>query len=65
MKKYEITKMSTMWTTDNLKGRVERFLNDSNSQGHKIVTVSFGVNMWWMPTAYITLEKEIEELNSY
>jgi Zn-finger domain-containing protein len=64
MKKYEITKMSTMWTTDNLKSKVERFLNDVNSQGYKIVSVSFGVNLWWMPTAYITLEKEIEELNS-
>jgi hypothetical protein len=58
MKKYEITKMYTMWSTDNLKERVERFLNASTANGHKIVSVSFGVNMWWMPTAYITLEKD-------
>lgn len=59
MKKYEITKMYTMWSTNNLKRRVETFLNKTSGEGHKIVTVSFGVNMWWMPTAYITLEKDL------
>ncbi|HLO46660.1 MAG TPA: hypothetical protein VK175_20120 [Leadbetterella sp.] len=58
MKKYTITKMSTMWSTNNLKTRVERFLDDASANNHKIVSVSFGVNLWWMPTAYITLEME-------
>jgi hypothetical protein len=61
MKKYTITKMSTMWSTNNLKTRVERFLDDASANNYKIVSVSFGVNLWWMPTAYITLEKEMME----
>lgn len=51
MKKYEITKMYTMWSTDSLKRRVEDFLNNASTNGNRIRSVSFGVNMWWMPTA--------------
>ncbi|MDP1816437.1 MAG: hypothetical protein Q8K92_18435 [Leadbetterella sp.] len=57
MKKYEITKMYTMWSTDSLKNRVENFINNTSGNGYRILSVSFGVNMWWMPTAYITVEK--------
>lgn len=49
--------MHTMWSTHSLKSRVEDFLNKASANGNRIVAVSFGVNMWWMPTAYITLEK--------
>jgi hypothetical protein len=59
MKKYEITKMYTMWSTDSLKRRVEDFLNNASTNGNRIRSVSFGVNMWWMPTAYITVEKTV------
>ena len=57
MKSYSIVKMSTMWSTDTLKNDVERFINEKSSQGHEIITVSFGLNMWWMPTAFITICK--------
>lgn len=57
MKSYLILKLSTMWSTDQLKNDVERLLNEKNSMGYEIVSVSFGVNMWWMPTAYITICK--------
>jgi hypothetical protein len=61
MKKYEITKMYTIWSTNNLKSRVENFLNIASANGNRIVSVSFGVNIWWMPTAYITIEKTISD----
>lgn len=46
-----------MWSTDSLKNRVEDFVNIASANGNRIVAVYFGVNIWWMPTAYITLEK--------
>lgn len=57
MKNYSIIKLSTMWSTDELKNDVERILNEKTSQGFEIVSVSFGVNLWWMPTAFVTICK--------
>ncbi len=57
MKKYSIIKLSTMWSTNGLKNDVERLLNQKNAQGYEIVSVAFGVNLWWMPTAFITIRK--------
>lgn len=57
MKSYSIIKLSTMWSTDTLKYDVERLLNEKSIQGYEIVSVAFGVNMWWMPTAFITIRK--------
>jgi len=57
MKNYPIIKLSTMWSTNGLKNDVERLLNQKNAQGYEIVSVAFGVNLWWMPTAFITIRK--------
>lgn len=57
MKNYSIIKLSTMWSTDRLRNDVERILNEKASQGFEIVSVAFGVNVWWMPTAFITICK--------
>tara|TARA_R110002167_G_scaffold329991_1_gene536656 strand:+ start:4316 stop:4456 length:141 start_codon:yes stop_codon:yes gene_type:complete len=46
-----------MWSSDTLKNDVEELINDKAKDGYEIVTVAFGVNMWWMPTAYITICK--------
>jgi translation elongation factor EF-1beta len=54
---YSIIKESTMWSTDSLKHKVEKLLNEKTKDGYEVVTVAFGVNMWWMPTAFITLRK--------
>lgn len=32
-------------------------LNEKTMEGWEIVSVSFGVNIWWVATAYITLCK--------
>lgn len=57
MKKFEIIKISEMWSTEKLRKKVERLINEKSKEGYEIVTVAFGVNLWWMPTAYITICK--------
>ncbi|MCC6185997.1 MAG: hypothetical protein IT256_02475 [Chitinophagaceae bacterium] len=59
MKNYEIIKLSTMWSTDGLRNDVERILNEKSRLGYEIVSVSFGINLWWAPTAFITLASTI------
>ena len=57
MKSYSIIKLSTTWSTQELKNDVERLLNKKTAQGYEIVSVAFGVNLWWMPTAFVTICK--------
>jgi translation elongation factor EF-1beta len=54
---YSIIKESTKWSTNSLKKKVENILNEKTKEGYEVVTVAFGLNMWWMPTAFITLRK--------
>ena len=58
MKVYRIFKLSSMWSTTTLIREVEELLNEKITDGYEIVTVSFGVNRWWMPTAYVTICKK-------
>ncbi len=46
-----------MWSTSELKRKVEIILNEKTKDGFEVVSVAFGVNKWWIPTAYITLCK--------
>lgn len=57
MKSYSIIKLSTVWSTDGLRNDVEKLLNEKTVQGYEIVSVAFGVNLWWMPTAFVTVCK--------
>lgn len=57
MKNYSIIKRSTMWSTKGLKNDVERLLNEKTTEGYEVESVAFGVNLWWMPTAFITVCK--------
>lgn len=57
MKKYEIIKISEMWSTNTLRRNVEILINKKSNDGYEIITVAFGVNLWWMPTAFITICK--------
>lgn len=54
---YSVISESSMWSTDTLKQKIERILNEKTRDGYEIVSVAFGVNMWWLPTAFITLRK--------
>jgi hypothetical protein len=57
MKQYTIVKESSMWSTKQLIAKVEKLLNEKNQEGYQIVSVSFGLNIWWIPTAFITICK--------
>lgn len=57
MKTFRIFKLTSLWSTNTLIKEVEQLLNEKTGDGYEIVTVSFGVNMWWMPTAYVTICK--------
>jgi len=57
MKTYKIIKLSEIWSASELTTKVERILNQKSREGYEIVSVSFSVNMRWMPTAYITICK--------
>jgi hypothetical protein len=57
MKTYKIIKLSTMWSTSSLTAEVEKALNETTGNGYEIVSVAFGINIWWMPTAFSTVCK--------
>ena len=57
MKKYYVIKISAKWSTDSLKKSVENTLNQKTQEGFEVVSVAFGVNMSWMPTAFITFSR--------
>lgn len=57
MKDYRILILSTWWSTESLRADTERLINEKARDGYEIVTVAFGVNMWWMPTSYVTVRK--------
>jgi hypothetical protein len=51
---YSIINVSTIWSTNSLIQKVEEILNEKTNEGYEVVSVSFGVNIWKQPTAYIT-----------
>ena len=57
MKTYSVISESSMWSTAKLKEKVEKILNEKTKDGYEVVSVAFGLNIWWIPTAYITLSK--------
>ena len=57
MKKFEIIKISKIWSTNTLRRNVKTLINKKSEDGYEIITVAFGVNLCWMPTAYITICK--------
>ena len=54
MKKFRIFRISNMWSSSNLVREVENELTKLTKEGYEIVSVSFGTNIWYVPTAYIT-----------
>ena len=46
-----------MWSTSSLTEKVEDCLNEVTMEGWEVVTVSFGMNIWMTPTAFITVRK--------
>jgi len=62
-KEFKVIKFSTMWSTSGLTEKVEKELYKKSDEGWDIISVAFGVNLWWMPTAFISLSRQIEIKN--
>jgi hypothetical protein len=60
MKQFRVFKISNMWSTARLIKDVENELKQITNEGYDIISVSFGVNIWWLPTAFITTSREVK-----
>ncbi len=45
MKKYEVIKMTEMWSIENLRKKVEVLVNKKSKEAYDVVTVAFGINL--------------------
>jgi hypothetical protein len=55
MKKYSIVSVNSWWSTKKLIIRAEQLIQEKIDEGFEIKSVSFGFDVWWIPTAYITI----------
>lgn len=57
MVKFRVIKVSDAWSTNALIRKVEKELEKIHAEGSEIINVSFGYNMWFIPTAFISLKR--------
>lgn len=57
MKTFRVIRLSNMWSMSSLTKSVERKLEALTAAGWEIVSVSFGMNVWYVPTAFITISQ--------
>lgn len=55
MTRYRILKYSSAFSTDKLTRIVEQKLQELEDQDAEIISVSFGTNLLYSPTAFITI----------
>ena len=60
MKQFRVFKISNSWSTARLIKDVENELKKITNEGYEIISVSFGFNIWWIPTAFITTSREVK-----
>ena len=60
MKQFRVFKISNSWSTARLIKDVENELKQITNEGYEIISVSFGFNIWWIPTAFITTSREVK-----
>lgn len=60
MKQFRVFKISNMWSTSRLTRDVENELKKLTNEGYEIISFSFGLNLWWIPTAFITTSREVK-----
>lgn len=57
MKKFEIIRVSDWWSTNSLIKKAENVANQKSQEGYEIVSISFGISVGMIATAYITITK--------
>jgi len=56
-REYQVIKTSNLWSTERLRKEAEDIVKRKASEGWDVVSVSFGHNVWWVPTVFITIRK--------
>ena len=54
---YKIISESNMWSTSKLVKKAEEIINEKAKEGWNVVSVSYGFNIWYVPTVFITISK--------
>lgn len=57
MKKFEIIRVSDWWSTDSLMKKAENVANQKSQEGYEIVSISFGISVGMIVSAYITITR--------
>ena len=57
MKNYQLLTVSDAWSIQKMRAKAENMMNEKVAEGYEINFVTFGYNMWMMPTLYITVSK--------
>jgi hypothetical protein len=57
MKNYSIVTVNSWWSTKKLIIRAEQLIQEKVNEGFEIKSVSIGFDVWYIPTAYITICK--------
>ncbi len=57
MTDYKVFTYSTMWSTQKLTQRVERELSKLDADGWEVISVSFGMDVRGMITAFVTVKR--------
>jgi hypothetical protein len=57
MKNYSIVTVNSWWSTKKLIIRAEQLIKEKVNEGFEIKSVSIGFDVWYIPTAYITICK--------
>jgi hypothetical protein len=57
MKTYQLLAASDAWSIKKMRAKAENLMNEKVAEGYEINIVTFGYNMWMMPTLYITVSK--------
>jgi hypothetical protein len=57
MKKFKIIRVSDWWSTSSLMKKAEDVANQKSQEGYEIVSISFGLSVWMIESAYITIPK--------
>ena len=57
MKNYSIVTVNSWWSTKKLIIRAEQLIQEKVNEGFEINSVSIGFDVWYIPTAYITICK--------
>jgi len=61
MKRYSIIKQTHWYSAGALRKEAEIIINNKVKDGFEIVSVSFGTNILYLPTVFITICKSVEK----